>query len=481
MKTITLRPNPVKVQPSHLPITPTHMTEPLFPEGFLWGAATSAYQIEGSPLADGAGPSNWHRFSHTPGCTHAGHTGDVACDHYRRWAEDVELMRDLGLKAYRFSLSWSRVLPEGRGRVNPAGLDFYSRLVDRLLERGIRPSATLFHWDLPAALEDRGGWVNPDAVGWFSDYAEVAFRALGDRVPMWSTINEPWVITDAGYLHGVNAPGHRSVFEPPLASHHLLLAHASAVRAYRSECKGQIGLVVNLEPKDPASERPEDSAAAGRDDVYNNRYHLEPVFHGRYPEEMGEIFGTGWPDFDAEEIRRIQEPIDFVGVNYYTRRVVRHDDSALPPRVRPVPPPDGAVTMETGWEVFPAGLTRALLGVRERYGSVPVYVTENGAAFPDPDHVIGGRLDDPLRVRYYRDHLLAVHEAIRLGVDVLGYFAWSLLDNYEWSRGYSLRFGLVHVDFDSQRRTPKASAEYYREVIRSRGAVLAEPLRVVAG
>ena len=446
----------------------------LFPPGFLWGAATSAYQIEGSPLADGAGPNIWHRFSHTPGRTHSGDTGDVACDHYRRWAEDIELMRDLGLGSYRMSLAWSRLLPQGRGRVNPSGLDFYARLIDRLLERGIRPSVTLYHWDLPAALDDRGGWLNPDIVGWFADYAEVAFRAFGDRVPMWTTINEPWVVVDAGYLHGVNAPGHRNLFEAPIAMHHILLAHAAAVRVYRGGWKQEIGLVVNLEPKDPASERPEDIAAARRADVYNNFYHLDPVFFGHYPDAMPEIFGEGWPAFAAEDVARIREPIDFVGVNYYTRRVVRHDDEALPPRVSPVPVP-GAVTMKTGWEVHPEGLTRALRWVRERYGAVPIYVTENGAAFEDPDSAPDGRAEDPLRVSYYRDHLLAVREAIEEGVDVRGYFAWSLLDNYEWSNGYSLRFGLAHVDFATQKRTLKSSGAYYREIIRTNGAVLSAP------
>ncbi len=450
-----------------------------FPRGFLWGAATSAYQIEGSPLADGAGPSIWHRFSHTPGRTYAAQTGDLACDHYRRWAADVELMRELGLGAYRLSLSWSRILPTGRGRVNPAGLDFYSRLVDRLLERGIQPTVTLYHWDLPAALDDRGGWLNPDIVGWFAEYAEVAFRALGDRVPMWTTINEPWVITDAGYLFGVNAPGHRNLFEAPLAFHHILLAHAAAVRVYRRGWNRQIGLVVNIEPKDPVSDRPEDVAAARRADRYNNLYPLDPVFFGRYPEGMDEVFGEGWPAFAPADVARIQEPVDFVGVNYYTRRVVRHDDEAPPLRLSPVPVP-GAVTMATGWEVFAPGLTRALLQIRERYGAVPVYVTENGAAFEDPERAVDGRVDDPLRVRYYHEHLLAVLEAIRRGVDVRGYFAWSLLDNFEWSSGYSLRFGLVHVDYATQRRTPKASAAYYREVIRTNGAVLAAPAPVEA-
>ena len=434
-------------------------TPPHFPDGFLFGAATSAYQIEGSPLADGAGASIWHRFSHSPGRTFSGHTGDLACDHYRRWAEDVELMRSLGLGAYRFSISWSRVLPEGRGQVNSRGLDFYARLVDRLLEHGIQPSATLYHWDLPAELDDRGGWLNPDVVGWFADYAQVVFRALGDRVPMWATLNEPWVVIDAGYLHGVNAPGHRNLYETPVAMHHLLQAHSEAVRVYRSGWRHRIGLVVNIEPKDSASSAPADLEAAARADAYNNHFHLDPVFFGRYPERMPEMFGAAWPAFDPAEVARIREPIDFIGVNYYSRRVVAHDPTVPPFGIGTVPVKD-AVHMDTGWEVFPSGLTRALQAVRERYGDVPLYVTENGAAFPDPPTPEHGRVDDPLRVAYLRDHLLALREAIRQGVDVRGYFVWSLLDNFEWASGYSLRFGMVHVDYATQRRTPKSSAEF---------------------
>ena len=456
------------------------MTTTGFPENFLWGAATSAYQIEGSPLADGAGPSNWHRFAHTPGRTHEGETGDVACDHYRRYREDVELMKWLGLGAYRFSLSWSRILPEGTGRTNPKGLDFYARLIDLLLGRGIQPLVTLYHWDLPAALDDRGGWLNPDIVHWFADYAETAFRAFGDRVPMWTTLNEPWVVADAGYLHGVHAPGHRSVAETPVVAHHLLCAHGAAVRVYRTGWKQRIGLVVNLEPKYLGSEAPEDLAAVERADAYMNRQYLDPVLLGRYPEALSEIFGAAWPAFPARDLELIHQPIDFLGINYYTRSVVRNDPDSPPVRASAVRQAGSSYTA-TGWEVHPPGLTRVLKWVKERYGDLPLYVTENGAAFDDPPRVVGARIEDPARVHYYREHLLAAREAIRRGVDLRGYFAWSLLDNYEWTQGYSKRFGLVHVDFQTQRRTPKASAHYYRDVIRSNGAVLAEPLPAAAG
>ncbi|CAN5289884.1 MAG: beta-glucosidase [Gemmatimonadetes bacterium] len=441
-----------------------------FPDGFLWGAATSAYQIEGSPLADGAGPGIWHRFVRTPGNVVNGETGDVACDHYRRWAEDVALMRNLGLNAYRFSINWARILPDGTGRVNPAGLAFYERLVDALLEQGIAPSVTLFHWDLPAALDDRGGWLNRDIASWFAEYASVVFRALDDRVSMWATLNEPGVVTDGGYLHGVLAPGHCTLNEAAIAAHNLLRAHGAAVEAYRGEGRNQIGIVVNLEPKYPASNRAEDLVATSLADAYMNRQFLDPVILGHYPEEMAEIFGESWPRFSPADFESIRQPIDFLGVNYYTRSVVRHDPDNPLLGTRRVDQPRHTYTT-TEWEVFPQALTDVLLWVRDRYGDLPLYITENGAAFYDPPQV-DGHLEDPLRVAYYRDHLRAAHRARAEGVDLRGYFAWSLLDNFEWALGYSRRFGIVHVDYETQRRTPKASARFYADVIRTGGAAL---------
>jgi beta-glucosidase len=441
-----------------------------FPKNFLWGAATSAYQIEGSPLADGAGPSNWHRFAHTPGMTANGDTGDVACDHYHRYEDDVRLMRDLGLNAYRFSISWSRVIPDGTGAVNQKGLDFYRRLVDRLGEQGILPMATLFHWDLPAALEDRGGWLNRDIAGWFADYASVMVKALGDRVGLWATLNEPWVVTDGGYLHGVLAPGHRSPFEAPIASHNLLRAHGAGIGSIRAAGGKQPGLVVNLEPKYPASELPADLAATRRAEAYMNRQYLDPVFLGAYPEELAEIYGQAWPAFPSADFDLIRTPMDWLGINYYTRAVTRDDPTDWPVRASRVRQPQHTYTA-MDWEVYPQALTDVLLWVRQRYGSMPIYITENGAAFSDPPFA-DGTVDDPLRVQYYRDHLLAAHRAMTQGVDLRGYFAWSLLDNFEWSAGYAKRFGLVAVDLETQRRTPKASARFYTEVIRSEGAAL---------
>ena len=452
-----------------------------FPKNFLWGAATSAYQVEGSPVADGAGPSIWHRFAHTPGRIANGDTGDVACDHYRRWAEDVEWMARLGLNAYRFSVSWSRVLPLGKGAVNRRGLDFYSRLTDRLLERGIAPMVTLYHWDLPAALDDLGGWVDRDIAGWFADYADLMFRTLGDRVPQWATINEPWVIVDGGYLHGALAPGHRSAFEAPLAAHHVLLAHGAAVEAFRASSApragGTIGIVLNLEPKDPASDRPADLDATKRADAQFNRHYLDALFHGRYPDELSGIYGEGWPAFDPNDFARIGAPMDFLGINYYSRGITADDPTGWPTRSRKVKNP-GAEYTALDWEVYPEGLTRTLQWVRDGYTKLPLYVTENGAAFPEPDTLPEDvrTLDDPRRVAYLHAHLRAVREAIARGIDVRGYFAWSLMDNLEWAHGFSMRFGLLHVDRVTQRRTAKTSARFLRQAALTHGAVLEGPV-----
>jgi beta-glucosidase len=354
-------------------------------------------------------------------------------------------------------------------------VDFYSRLVDALLEKGIKPNVTLYHWDLPEALDDRGGWLNRDISEWFCDYAVTMFDALGDRVEMWSTLNEPWVVTDGGYLSGVLAPGHSNLFEAPIATHNLLRAHGAAVQRFRSHeaaKKGKIGLVVNLEPKYPASQSPEDLAAVRRADAYMNRQYLDPVFLGKYPEELRDVFGEAWPEWSDDDMRLIKQPFDFLGVNYYTRSVVRHDGDMWPLRAARVPQPQHAHT-ETGWEIYPDGLADILRWVKREYGDLPTYVTENGAALYDPPSS-EELVDDTLRVDYLRRHIGAVRSAIAAGVDMRGYFAWSLLDNYEWSHGYAKRFGIVHVDYATQRRTPKASARFYSQVIRTNGAALAE-------
>ncbi len=442
-----------------------------FPSGFLWGCATAAYQIEGSPLADGAGPSIWHRFSHTPGMTRNGETGDVACDHYRRVEDDVRLMAELGLNAYRFSIGWGRVLPEGTGRINEKGLGFYDRLVDMLLAQGITPMATLYHWDLPEALDNRGGWLNRDIAEWFAEYARACFQKLDDRVQFWATLNEPWVVTDGGYLHGTLAPGHRNLFEAPIASHNLLRSHARAVQEYRNMGRHRIGIVLNIEPKYPASPSPEDIAATERADAYMNRQFLDPVICGRYPEELKEVFGEASPEWPSEDLVLIRRPVDFIGLNYYTRAVVRRDANQYPLKASPVRQRN-AIYTDTGWEVYPKGLTDTLVRLKEDYGSPVIYITENGSAFYDPPVVGGERPDDPLRQSYLQEHLKAAYAAMEAGVDLRGYFAWSLLDNLEWSQGYSKRFGLIHVDFTTQKRTRKGSADLYQRIIASRGKVL---------
>lgn len=451
------------------------MTKPIqFPAGFLWGSATSAYQIEGSPLADGAGHSIWTRFAATPGKIANGDTGDIACDHYKRYKEDVALMRKLGMQAYRFSVSWSRILPQGTGAVNQAGIDFYDRLVDELLANGIEPMLTLYHWDLPAALDDRGGWLNPDIADWFAGYARIMFEKFDGRVKYWATLNEPWVVADGGYLHGLLAPGHRNLYEAPIASHHLMRAHGAAVKAYREIGKHQIGLVVNIEPKYPASSKPEDLSATRRADAYMNRQYLDPVFHGRYPAEMKEIFGDAWPSWPQQDFDLIGQKLDFIGINYYTRSVCRHEETSWPLKVAPVKQAQATYT-ETGWEVFPQGLTDTLVNFKRLYGDIPVYVMENGSAFYDPPQAENGRVRDPLRVDCMRKNMRAISDAIEQGVDLRGYMAWSLLDNLEWSLGFAKRFGIVHVNFETLERTPKDSALLYSKIVASNGACLNDP------
>jgi len=441
-----------------------------FPSDFLCGAATSAYQIEGSPLADGAGPSNWHQFCREGGRIAHDDNGDVACDHYRRYGDDVAIMAQLGLQAYRFSISWSRLLPEGRGRLNLKGLEFYRRLAECLAERGIQPFATLYHWDLPFALESEGGWANRDSAHWFADYAHTVFRSLGEYISHWATLNEPWVVVDAGYVQGVHPPGVSSPETAPRVAHNLLRGHALAVQAFRADGVGKIGLVVNLEPKYALSSDPADVAAMTRSHAYMNRQFLDPVLLGAYPDEMAEIYGASWPRFPDSELKLIQEPIDFLGVNYYSRSVVRDDPRGGLCAALPVVQ-HAAEHTAMGWEVFPEGLESALRWVKRRYGDIPIYVTENGAACDDPA-TCQGTIEDTQRIAYLRRHLIAVRDAMRAGVNLRGYFVWSLLDNFEWTYGYSKRFGIVHVDFVTQQRSLKASAKFYARVISSRGAAL---------
>jgi len=436
-----------------------------FPDGFLWGVSTSAFQIEGSLDADGRGPSIWDRFS-----GESGDTGERACDHYRRWPGDVGLLAELNVNAYRFSLAWPRLLPDGRRR-EQRGFDHYDRLLDALLERGIEPVVTLYHWDLPQALEEEGGWRARETAARFAEYAGAAFDAYGDRVRFWLTINEPWIVGLLGYLHGLHAPGYRDdLLGEVTAFHHLLLAHGLAVRAYRgSGADGRIGLAPNLAPHYPASDDPADLAVSEASDGYVNRWFLDAVFRGAYPEDMRRRYEDllGPLDFVADrDLDVISEPTDYLGVNYYAPRVMQAvpGDSPWPWRVI-VPEgvrttagfTDGVARTEAGTPIVPAALTDLLVRIRDDYGDVPVLITENGAVFSEPLH-------DEARIRFIQDHLAAVHEAIGHGVNVLGYCHWSFLDNFEWALGYAQRFGLVHVDYGTQARTIKDSGRYYARV-----------------
>jgi beta-glucosidase len=436
-----------------------------FPKEFLWSAATASYQIEGAWNEDGKGESIWDRFSHTPGKVVNGDTGDVACDHYHRWADDIKLMREIGLKGYRFSISWPRVLPTGRGKFNPVGLEFYDRLVDDLLAAGIRPFVTLYHWDLPQALQEIGGWGNRDVAYWFADYATLVGRRLGDRVKHWITHNEPWVVAFLGYLMGHHAPG---LTDPRLAlqsSHHLLLSHGEAARALwdAGDEETQVGITLNLSPIHPASESEADQAAARRQDGFLNRWFLDPLFRGAYPPDMLELYGDQALQVAPGDMTRIHIPIDFLGVNYYTRSVVKDDPKADFLRTAQVKV-EGPEYTEMGWEVYPQGLYELLTRIQNDYDPPALYITENGCAFDDKVSA-EGRVDDERREAYLREHFIQAHRAIQDGVRLYGYFVWSLMDNFEWAWGYTRRFGITYVDYPTQRRILKRSGHWYSNVI----------------
>ncbi len=457
-----------------------------FPDGFLWGAATAAYQIEGAARDDGRGPSIWDTFSRQPGRVTAGHTGDVACDHYHRYREDVALMADIGLQSYRFSISWPRIQPDGTGPVEPRGLDFYDRLVDELRSRDIEPVVTLYHWDLPQPFEDRGGWTSRETAEFFAEYAEIVYARLGDRVRIWTTLNEPWCSAYLGYAVGRHAPGRQEPAAAFAAVHHLLVAHGLATQALRAAGASTLGITLNpaaVSPADP--DDPADRAAAWLVDGLHNRIFFDPLLRGEYPadvlEHVQRFTETSFIRPGDEKIT--SAPIDLLGINYYAPTYVSARPGAPGSPAHPgtggihTLPPSGPLT-DMGWGIEPAGLRRLLERIARDYPGTPLFITENGAAYATTpvaadvagdEGAPGTRVPDEDRIRYLDGHLRAAHEAIRAGVDLRGYFVWSLLDNFEWAEGYAERFGIVHVDYRTQQRRLKDSAYWYREVIRRNG------------
>lgn len=423
-----------------------------FGPNFVFGAATAAYQIEGGQT-DGRGPSIWDTFAATPGNVKNADDGHMACDHYNRWPEDLDLIRDAGFEGYRFSLAWPRLIPEGTGAVNPAGLDFYDRLIDGMLERGLKPFATLYHWDLPSALQDKGGWMNRDIAGWFGDYAALVGKRFGDRLHATATINEPWCVAFLSHFLGVHAPGYRDMRAATRAMHHVLLAHGTAIDALRGQGVKNLGIVLNLEKSEPATDAPEDQVAFDYGDALFNRWYLGGVFKGQYPEILTSALERVMPDGWQKDMEVVSRPLDWVGINYYTRGLYKHDASRP---LFPIGQVKGPLEKnDLGWEIYPQGLTDLLVRVARDYTKLPIYVTENGMSEDN----------DERRVAFYDAHLRAVKAAQDQGADVRGYFAWSLLDNYEWAEGYSSRFGIVHVDYETQKRTPKGSYRAFQGML----------------
>ncbi len=449
-----------------------------FPENFLWGTATAAYQVEGAVEEDGRGRSIWDIFSHAPGKVLHGDTGDIACDQYHRLEEDLDLMSELGIRAYRFSVAWPRIQPEGSGPANQPGLDYYRRLVDGLRERSIEPMLTLYHWDLPQTLEDAGGWTSRETSERFAEYAGIVYEALSDSVGFWITLNEPWVAAWMGHGYGLHAPGKTDAGAALAATHHLLLGHGLAMERMRSAEDGnQLGVTLNLHPARASRDREADAKAARRVDGQANRLYLDPLFRGEYPEDVLSHYQRRGADlsFAREgDLQKISAPLDFLGINYYFRHTVRDAPEGGPPNVpfadldaRTIVP-HAAEKTAMGWPVEPEGLTEMLVRIKEEYADLPIYVTENGRAVHDYVDPEGG-VDDEERVSYLDTHFRAAHDAMDRGVDLRGYMVWSFLDNFEWAEGYSKRFGIVFVDYGTQRRIPKSSARWYSEVIRRNG------------
>ncbi len=452
-----------------------------FPPNFIWGTATSSYQIEGAAATNGKGPSIWDAFSSIPGKVHNNETGEVACDHYHRFREDVQLMKQMRVKAYRFSIAWPRVMPTGKDTVNEEGIQFYSDLIDELLQAGIVPWVTLYHWDLPLALQlEDDGWLGEQLPDYFGAYADLCFERFGDRVKNWITLNEPWVITVLGHGQGLFAPGRVSNADPYLSGHHLLLAHAKAVAVYRNKYahqNGQIGITNNCDWREPLTDSAEDIAAAQRAIEFFLAWFADPIYKGDYPQVMKDRVGDRLPKFTEEEKKMLLGSSDFFGLNHYSTMYVAHDDDKE--KERDVYANGGLVEDQDielskdenwkltfmGWPVVPWGCQKLLEWIDERYDRPPIYITENGCAYPDEK--IDGEIDDKERLVYYKGYLNACHQAIENGVNLKGYFAWSFMDNFEWASGYEKRFGLHYVDFETLERTPKKSALWFRKVISS--------------
>jgi len=457
-------------------MTDSARTDYEFPQDFLWGTATASYQIEGAVHARGRGPSIWDTFSHTPGKVLLGQTGDIACDHFHRFGEDVRLMADLGLAAYRFSIAWPRVFP-AKGEYLKSGFDFYKRLIESLQAHNIKPMATLYHWDLPQWLEDEGGWSNRDTVERYLEFADAAFEELGDGVVQWITHNEPWCASMLGYGMGQHAPGLTDWRRAYRAAHHLLLSHGRAVQHFRTlGLLADIGITLNLTPAYPATDSPEDQAAAHRQDTFSNRWFLNPVFKGQYPETFIDEVGRqiGGIDFiEPGDMDTIASPLDFLGINFYSRSVVRNNPNHSLLGVEQVKT-DSPVT-DMGWEVDSDALYHLLKRIQAEYTNLPLYITENGAAVADT--VVDGKVDDPDRIAYVAEHLAAAHRFVAEGGNLKGYFLWSLLDNFEWALGYTKRFGIVYVDYETLERIPKSSYHWYKGVIANRGISIPAKLR----
>jgi beta-glucosidase len=442
-----------------------------FPKGFLWGGATASYQIEGAVHEDGRGESIWDRFSHTPGKVKNGDTGDVAIDHYHRWKGDIAIMRELGISAYRLSTAWPRIVPNGRGQVNQKGLDFYDRLTDGLLDAGIQPWVTLYHWDLPQVLEDEGGWRNRETVEAFGAYTDALTRRIGDRVNHWITINEPWVAGFLGHLLGIHAPGLRDMKAATAASHNLLRAHGRGMEIVRANVDdAKTGITLNLAPVYPYGDSEADADAQRRMDGQLNRWFLDPVFRGHYPEDILRELGPMGPEIEDGDMESISAKQDFLGINYYSPMFVAHDASSATGFM--IKDMEGE-KMATGWLVDPESLQRLLVRVHDEYQPAAMYITENGAAYDDPAPE-NDRVADPARRRCIHDHLIAARKSIDEDVPLKGYFVWSLFDNFEWSEGYDIRFGITYVDYATQARTIKDSGRWYAEVTRA-NAVLPIP------